>query len=60
VTLEVPSDWEWEVQFHLGLLDPADTCFGCAGSQAYELADDREERLFVVWGDNSISDPVSY
>lgn len=60
LTLEVPSDWEWEVQFHLAMLDPADTCFGCAGSQAHRLADDREQQLFVVWGGNSISDPVSY
>jgi hypothetical protein len=60
VRLEVIPDWEWEVQFHLSATDPADTCFGCQGSVAFDLAGENTSRLYVVWGGNSISDPVAY
>lgn len=44
--------------------DPKFECFGCLGSQAFPLiaeyqAPDRDS-IWVVWGGNSISDPVIY
>jgi hypothetical protein len=60
VLLEVIPDWEWEVQFHIATSDPADTCFGCQGSATFQLAGQDTNQLYVVWGGNSISDPVAY
>jgi hypothetical protein len=60
VSVEVRLDWEWDVQFHLAAEDPAGRCFGCEGSHAYPLAGDSGAQIFIVWGGNSISDPVVY
>ena len=60
VVLEARADWEWEVQFHIAGTDPFDQCFGCVGSATFPLSDREDVRLYVVWGGNSISDPVIF
>jgi hypothetical protein len=60
VVLEARPDWEWEVQFHIAGTDPFDQCFGCVGSEAFSLGAREDVRLYVVWGGNSISDPVVF
>jgi hypothetical protein len=65
-SLELPlkKDWAWGVSFAVSSEDPALTCFGCRGSKSYELDPvlgyDENMRLYVVWGGNSICDPVIY
>lgn len=64
--VEIPlrSDWRWNVQLHRGERNPVDTCFGCAGYEAFAVAesarDSPADSLWVVWGGNSISNPVVY
>lgn len=60
VELELRNDWEWEVQFHLTERDPTATCFGCIGAERFPLASDDGPSLWVVWGGNSINNPVIY
>ena len=64
VTLPLRPDWRWRVDFINGPDNPADFCFGCAGSLGFALpeafrASDRDS-LWVVWGGNWISNPVIY
>ncbi len=60
VELELRNDWRWEVQFHLSEHDPTERCFGCVGAESSPLATDDTPSLWVVWGGNSISNPVVY
>ena len=60
VELELRNDWRWEVQFHLAEHDPTARCFGCIGAGRFPLASDDTLSLWVVWGGNSISNPVVY
>jgi hypothetical protein len=64
VTLPRRRDWRWNVTVQSATTDPNLECFGCVGSQAFPLAaeyraPDRDS-IWVVWGGNSISDPVIY
>ena len=60
VELELRNDWRWEVQFHLAEHDPTARCFGCTGAGRFPLASDDTLSLWVVWGGNSINNPVVY
>ena len=60
VELELRNDWRWEVQFHLAEDDPTARCFGCVGAERFPLVSDDTRSLWVVWGGNSISNPVVY
>ena len=60
VQLELRNDWEWEVRFHLAERDPTATCFGYIGAERFPLASDDCRSLWVVWGGNSIDNPVIY
>ena len=64
VTLPLRADWRWGVTVIAQTIDPVQSCFGCVGSMAFPLAashraPDRDS-IWVVWGGNSISDPVTY
>jgi hypothetical protein len=64
VTLPLREDWRWGVTVTAQTTDPRQGCFGCVGSMAFPLAashraPDRDS-IWVVWGGNSISDPVVY
>lgn len=64
--LELPlkPDWRWWIDFHITENDPIHTCWGCMGSIEYDLDPalgyDESMKLYVVWGGNSISNPVIY
>jgi hypothetical protein len=64
VTIPLQSDWRWRVDLIQQTTDPEGACFGCIGSQAFPLAPayraTGRDSLWVVWGGNSISDPVIY
>ena len=64
VTLDLRSDWRWTIDIMTSTTDPRSVCFGCVGSRsvalpsAYRAAG--RDSLWVVWGGNSIRNPVIY
>jgi hypothetical protein len=62
--IELRSDWAWNIGFLRADEDPSGTCFGCVGAAPYELAPSAQavptDSLWLVWGGNSISDPVVF
>ena len=64
VTLPRRRDWRWNVTVQSATTDPKFECFGCVGSQAFPMAAayqaPHRDSIWVVWGGNSISDPVIY
>jgi hypothetical protein len=58
------SDWRWHVTVSAATTSPEEGCFGCLGSQAFELAQSYRapgrDSIWLVWGGNSISNPVVY
>jgi hypothetical protein len=64
VTLPRRSDWRWHVTISAATTDPALLCFGCVGSHAFGLPEafrvPERDSIWVVWGGNSISNPVVY
>ncbi len=57
-------DWGWEFIFYRANENPALTCFGCFGSRVFVFSDstlvESGDSLYVIWGGNSISNPVVY
>ena len=64
VSLPRRSDWRWHVTLSAATSDPQEGCFGCFGAMAFPLAQSfrpvERDSIWVVWGGNSISDPVIY
>lgn len=64
VLLPRRSDWKWGVDIITSTTDPRRTCLGCFGSQAFPLLagyrTPEHDSVWVVWGGNSISNPVVY
>lgn len=58
------GDWEWDFELMALTDDPKPTCFGCFGSKSFALPADLRsagrDSLWLVWGGNSIRDPVVY
>ena len=52
------------MNFHIQEDNPVDVCFGCFGYEEYDLDPilgfGSNMKLWIVWGGNSISDPVTY
>jgi hypothetical protein len=63
---EVPlrADWAYGFDVHVDSLDPRRSCFGCIGSRAFPLAAayrrSPRDSVWLVWGGNSIRNPVVY
>ena len=64
IQLPLKKDWRWGIDLFIREDDPISGCFGCVGSQSYDLDPilgyDEKERLYVLWGGNWISNPVEY
>ena len=64
VELPLRADWSYGVEFRVAADDPTRLCFGCQGARAFPLAPAYRrlpaESLWVVWGGNSIRNPVVY
>ena len=64
VTLPRRRDWCWNVSVQSATTDPKFECFACVGSQAFPLAVEYQapdrDSIWVVWGGNSIRDPVIF
>lgn len=62
--IDLRPDWEWNIGFMRGSENPAAMCFGCVGAAAYGIAEALQgtpsDSLWLVWGGNSISDPVVF
>jgi len=68
--LPLRSDWAWGIDFNVTHYNPYFACFGCSGYRAFPLARAYYDTvgdsvytidsLFVVWGGNSIKNPVIY
>jgi hypothetical protein len=62
--LDLRSDWTWNISFFRADVNPSGTCFGCVGATPYELEAPAQtapsDSLWLVWGGNSISDPVVF
>jgi hypothetical protein len=62
-TFDVPlrEDWRWGVDIFVADSNPMRYCFGCFGSRSFKAAPSAPgDSLFLVWGGNSISNPVIY
>jgi len=65
-SLELPlqHDWGWGVDFWVSDTNPITMCFGCMGSLEFPLDSalgyDPSMKLYILWGGNSISNPVEY
>lgn len=64
IDLEIRDDWIWGVGIFLTDENPTEMCFGCIGYEAFAIPEGLtgapQDSLFMVWGGNSISDPVVY
>ena len=64
LSIELRSDWHWTVDFVIAEQNPDQYCMGCFGSKAFALPAfmqrDDNDSLYVIWGGNSISNPVIY
>lgn len=64
IELDIRDDWVWGVDVFLTNENPMRTCFGCLGHEAFAipagLTAEPDDSLFIVWGGNSISEPVVY
>ena len=64
IALPLRPDWRWGVDLIAATTDPRVGCFGCSGSRAFPIApayrSPGRDSLWVVWGGNSISNPVIY
>jgi hypothetical protein len=62
--LSLKGDWRWGIDIFIQEEDPTGLCFGCFGSKSYELDPalgyEGNERLYILWGGNSIRNPVEY
>jgi hypothetical protein len=62
--LVLESDWRWGVTVWWTNRDPALDCFGCSGRVAIAIPDELRtspaDSLYIVWGGNSIRNPVIY
>lgn len=64
VELPLRRDWRYGVDIMPDTADPTRFCFGCQGSRAFGLAaayaGPAADSVYVVWGGNSIKNPVVY
>ena len=64
IELDIREDWVWGVDVFLTDENPTQMCFGCIGHRGFSipagLTDEPSDSLFIVWGGNSISNPVVY
>lgn len=62
--IDLRPDFGWELSFRRASSDPTAMCFGCFGATAFPLGASLQvtaaDSLWVVWGGNSISNPVVY
>ena len=64
IELPLKKDWSYGVDIHADTANPSRSCFGCSGSRAFPLAPNfrssRADSVYMVWGGNSITNPVIY
>jgi|GEM_PF-2114039 len=64
VALNLERDWSWSVRFYRGEMNPFYACFGCSGYRSFPIDTAYQitgaDSIYVIWGGNSISNPVIY
>jgi len=63
--LGLREDWRWGIDIFHSEQNPYHTCFGCFGYKSFPILNPAymssdSDSVFVVWGGNSISNPVEY
>lgn len=62
--IPLKPDWTWEITCYVAPYNPIYGCWGCFGSSAFAMdsayQDTIADSVFIVWGGNSISNPVIY
>ncbi|WP_420457019.1 hypothetical protein [Rubrivirga sp.] len=62
--LDLEAGWRYHVFCAASATDPADLCFGCRGSTSVALDPafglPADHRLWLVWGGDSVDNPVLY
>lgn len=62
--LAIKEDWRWGVDLFFSENNPMEGCFGCLGYTSLALDPSlglgENVLLYIVWGGNSISNPVIY
>lgn len=71
-TFQLPlrEDWEWSISFRAdsASADPLVGCLGCSGFHTFEIdttaaspsSRSGQDSIYVVWGGNSLGNPVDY
>ena len=63
-TVNLRGDWVWDFDLMASTADPKKQCFGCYGSKSFPLPADLRttgrDSVWLVWGGNSIKNPVVY
>ncbi|MBD3616716.1 MAG: hypothetical protein HUJ22_09085 [Gracilimonas sp.] len=64
LSLPLKKDWRYRVIFQIVSGDPTEGCLGCLGYKSFAIdstfKSNPDDSLYIVWGGNSISDPVDY
>jgi hypothetical protein len=65
VALDLRKDWRWGIDMFHRDRNPYRMCMGCLGYRSYPIMDPAymasdSDSVFVVWGGNSITNPVVY
>ena len=65
IELPLKGDWRWGINIWHEHRNPYFACWGCAGYKSFpilrsECKTSEKDSVFVVWGGNSISNPVWY
>jgi hypothetical protein len=64
IILPLQDDWQWGVDLMVRSTNPMMGCLGCTDAVAFPIADayrtESRDSLWLVWGGNSISNPLIY
>jgi len=65
VVLDLRADWRWGIDIFHRDENPYRMCMGCFGYESFPILDpayrvSESDSIFVIWGGNSISNPVDY
>lgn len=65
ISIPLKKDWAWSVEISHSNSDPLIGCFGCVESKSFpilesEYISNNADSIFIVYGGNSISNPVIY
>jgi hypothetical protein len=65
IALDLRKDWGWGIDIYHTDRNPYHMCMGCFGYESFPILGSAYltgdgDSVFVIWGGNSISNPVEY